>query len=144
MSSESFHHHAFRPTEVVLSFCTVASLSAAQDAQEEKTVVPATPMPAINEINIDQFAGAYLAIEKIYAETANQLDTMQTGGESVILEAEERVIRAIERSGLRPDEFNRIAKRTAMDGKLRVQIARKIAARRQMDGASNAGPCTQD
>lgn len=134
MSPLNYHHHAFRATTVVLSYCAVASLSA-RDAQEEIASEHDRSVPPITEQEIDQFAEAYVVIEEIYAQTVKELDVIQTGAEMVIVGAEERVIRAVECTGLRLDEFNRIGKHTAMNGQLCARIARKVEGHRRNCGS---------
>lgn len=97
---------------------------------EEMPSAWATPVPPINDQEVDQFAEACVAIEEIYAETAEKFDAEQAGAEMLIVEAEGRVIRAVECSGLRLDEFNRIAKRMESNGKVRARIERKIEEHR--------------
>ena len=122
---------------VVLGCCALASFSTAQNAQdEEPPAVPATPVPPeiapIEEQKLNQFAEAFLAIEEIHTQVAEELDEVETTADAVKAKAEQRVIQAVERSGLELDEFNQIAERTAMDVELRARIVKKLEERRRI------------
>src|SRR5688500_13342849 len=92
MSFDSFNQDSYRSTVVVLSFCAGASQITSQHSQKVNTT-PVTAMLPIDQARIDQFAEAYIAIEKNYIETAEALEVAQAGSDTVIVGAEERVIR---------------------------------------------------
>jgi hypothetical protein len=86
-----------------------------------------------DDTKIDQFADAYLAIEAIHTKVAAQLKDSTTTDESDAIKAnaETEIIAAVERSGLRLDEFNRIADVMASNTELRAKVASRVAERRK-------------
>jgi hypothetical protein len=136
MISESTYR-ALRPVTIVLGCCVISSFSMAQSTREEPPrAAPALPVPPevapIEEQKLDQFAEAFVAIEEINAQTAQQLDEVKTSAEVVVAEAEKRAFQALKSSGLEIDEYHQIAQRTAVDGKLRERLARKVEKRRRI------------
>lgn len=85
-----------------------------------------------NDAKIDQFADAYLAIEAIHTRVSTQLKNSANAKEAddIKANAETEIIAAVERSGLRLEEFNRIADVMASDAELRAKIAARVAERR--------------
>lgn len=98
-----------------------------------ETVAP-TPkeVAPLEDAKIDQFADAYLAIEKIQAEAATALKNTDDPDEASRLKeaAESRIIEAVERSGLRLEEFNQIAELMQVDLELRTKIVERVQKRR--------------
>lgn len=100
-----------------------------------ESVTPATPEVApLEEKKIDQFADAYLAIEEIHAKAAEELKSTSDpeSADKVKANAEAQIIQAVERSGLRLDEFNQIAELMAVDMELRAKIASRVQERRRI------------
>lgn len=97
-------------------------------------VTPATPEVTLEEKKIDQFADAYLAIEEIHAKAAEELKGTSDpqAADQVKANAESQIIQAVERSGLRLDEFNQIAELMAVDMELRAKIASRVEERRRI------------
>ncbi len=129
-----------RPT-ILLSFLLSTFICAAAFAQVEEPAGPppesiSPPPPEIAPLEdkkIDQFADAYLAIEQIHVQTASALKQTQDAdaANKVKAQAETRIIEAVERSGLRLDEFNQIADLMTMDADLRQKIASRVQERRK-------------
>lgn len=101
-------------------------------------IVP--PMPAdadsaqLEQKKIDQFAQAYIAVEDIHTQAEQELEKVDDPkrAEQVKASAEDRIIQAVERSGLKLDEFNQIAERMAQDRELRLRIADKVKELRRI------------
>ena len=123
------------------SFLLSTFVAAGAIAQVEE---PASPPPEsisppppevapLEDKKIDQFADAYLAIEQIHVQTASELKQTQDAdaANKVKAQAETRIIEAVERSGLRLDEFNQIADLMTMDADLRQKIASRVRERRK-------------
>lgn len=115
-------------------------VSASAQVEEPPAVPPETVTPPPQEVapladeKIDQFADAYLAIEEIHAQAAAELEhapDSQSANE-VKANAESRIIEAVERSGLRLEEFNQIAELMTIDMELRAKIADRVEKRRQI------------
>lgn len=98
--------------------------------------VPPTPRATapLQEEKIDQFADAYLAVEEVHSKTAAGLKTTTdpAAANEVRANAETQMIQAIERSGLRLQEFNQIVELCALDPALRVVVASKVEERRRI------------
>jgi hypothetical protein len=88
MISESVYR-TLRPVTIVLGCCVISSFSMAQSTRAEPPpAAPALPVPPeiapIDEQKLDQFAEAFIAIEEINAQTAQQLDEVETSAEAVV------------------------------------------------------------
>ena len=100
-----------------------------------QAVLPTPPEVApLEEQKIDQFADAYLAIEKIHAKAATELEATDDAeaANKVKANAEAQIIEAVERSGLRLEEFNQIADLMMVDIDLRSRIVKKVEERRSI------------
>lgn len=86
----------------------------------------------LDESKIDRFADAYIVVEEIQRDTAEQLSEITDSREASRkkLDADKRVNEAIRRAGLEPAEFDRIAQRMASDDSLKKKIAQEVAQRR--------------
>lgn len=100
---------------------------------EDVTPTPEEVAP-LEDKKIDQFADAYLAIEEIHAEAAAELKktTDPESANKVKAQAETKIIEAVERSGLRLEEFNQIAELMTVDVALREKIAHRVEQRRRI------------
>ena len=98
--------------------------------------VPPTPHEAapLEEEKLNQFADAYLAVEKVHSKTAAELKTTTdpAATNQVRAKAESQVIQAIERTGLQLQEFNQIVELCAVDPGLRVVVASKVEERKRI------------
>jgi hypothetical protein len=100
-----------------------------------ESVTPPPPETApLEDKKIDQFADAYLAIEEIHAEAAAELEQTPdaASANAVKANAESKIIEAVERSGLRLEEFNQIAELMTIDLELRARIADRVEKRRRI------------
>jgi hypothetical protein len=126
---------------ILLSFLLATFLAAHAIAQVEEPASPppesiSPPAPEVAPLEdkkIDQFADAYLAIEEIHVQTASELKQTEDAdaADKVKAQAETRIIEAVERSGLRLDEFNQIADLMTLDADLRQKIASRVQERRK-------------
>ena len=126
---------------ILLTFLLSTFLAAGAIAQVEEPVSPppeniSPPPPEVAPLEdkkLDQFADAYLAIEQIHVKTASELKQTQDAdaANKVKAQAEARIIEAVERSGLRLDEFNQIADLMVLDADLRQKIASRVQERRK-------------
>jgi hypothetical protein len=131
------------PIPCLISIFVMSGFVGAVSAQvEEPPVTPppesVTPPPQevapLEDKKIDQFADAYLAIEEIHSKAAADLKqtTDPESANQVKADAESRIIEAVERSGLRLEEFNQIAELMAVDVGLRAKIADRVEKRRKI------------
>lgn len=100
----------------------------------ESVTPPPEEVAPLEDQKIDQFADAYLAIEEIHATAAAELEqaTDSKAANEVKANAESKIIEAVERSGLRLEEFNQIAELMAVDVGLRAKIADRVEKRRKI------------
>ena len=117
----------------------LGSAAVSQVVEEEVPPVPppgATPVPPqtapLTDKKLDQYADAFLGIEQIEAEASEQLDKAEDQAAAVAIKekAEGAIIEAIERSGLKLDEFNQITEVAALDEDVRRRIADRVRKRR--------------
>jgi hypothetical protein len=130
----------------------VASIGWAQ-APEPPTTAPTNPAtteaPAVTDSNpatsgaqatiderkIDQFADAYVAVQQIQASAAAELDSAAgdpAKQQATQAKVESDMIAAVERTGLKLEEFNGIVQTMSADADLRAKVAAKI--REKMGG----------
>jgi uncharacterized protein DUF4168 len=105
------------------------------DPVPAETASPLTPGKAhLEEAQIDRFADAYIAVEAIQSNAAQKLRTTEDPQKAfeVKADAEGEIIEAVERSGLKLDEFNEIAEMMAADRELRLKIADRVRVRRNL------------
>ncbi|GFE91779.1 DUF4168 domain-containing protein [Steroidobacter agaridevorans] len=112
------------------------SIAVAQVPKEEAPPPSATPVPPaaapLEDKKLDQYADAYLDIEQIQVEASAQLDKADNEAAAVAIKekAEGAIIQAIERSGLKLDEFNQITEVAELDNDVRRKIADRVEKRR--------------
>lgn len=134
------------------AICMAASFSWAQTPEPPTTAEPPATVPpepatteapavtdstagaqtTIDEKKIDQFADAYIAVQKIQADTATQLDNSADDPakqQAAQAKAENEMIAAVERSGLKLEEFNGIVQTMSADPNLRARVVAKIRER---------------
>jgi hypothetical protein len=85
----------------------------------------------VDDKKIEQFADAYLAVQSIQQNAANELQTTSdpAKADQVKQKAETAMIGAVEKSGLKVDEFNHIVESMAADTNLRERVAAKLQER---------------
>lgn len=141
MNRRAAHRSRFPLLLTGLLYCIIASPSLAQLPEQDPTPAPppeASPVPPeaapLQEEKLDQFADAYLAIEEIEKAASAELSTAKdpSTASEIKAKAEERILSAVERSGLRLDEFNQIAELAAVDAALRMKLADKVERRRRI------------
>jgi hypothetical protein len=123
---------------IAASLCAAMLTSVSAQAQSKPSPSPEaiapTPREAapLQEEKINQFADAYLAVEEVHSKTAAELKTAKdpAAANAVRENAEGHVIQAIERTGLRLQEFNQIVELCAVDPELRVVVASIVERRR--------------
>jgi hypothetical protein len=103
----------------------------AQDPAAEPGAAQSGAM--VPEHKIDQFAEAYVAVEGIQTQAAQQIDSAadQEAANAVKVNAESEMIKAVERSGLKVEEFNEIVQAMTADEQLRSRVVEKIEQRRR-------------
>ena len=120
-------------------FATAAALAATPAlAQEATTTAPAQDAPAaeattqaqtsatVSDAEVDQFATAVVAVDKINKDTAVPADQKQT-----------QMASAVTASGLTPERFNSIATAMNADSALQAKVGAAIQAKAP---AAAAGP----
>jgi hypothetical protein len=87
---------------------------------------------AIDDKKIDQFAEAYVAVQKIQQNAASELDSAAgdpAKQQQTQAKVENEMIAAVERTGLKLDEFNGIVQTMTADANLRAKVVAKIRER---------------
>lgn len=113
-----------------------AMQEAAADAQATEDSVAqessSTTTAPVSEEKIDQFAEAYVAVEGIQTQAAEQLSSAadEESANAVKVNTETEMIQAVERSGLQVEEFNEIVQAMNGDPELRTKVLEKIEQRR--------------
>jgi Domain of unknown function (DUF4168) len=101
-------------------------------AQETMPSESATaPAPALNDKKIEQFADAYVEVQTIQQKASAELQQAPdtAAADSVKTKAESDMISAVERSGLKVDEFNQIVESMASNVEVRNKVAAKLQER---------------
>jgi hypothetical protein len=98
----------------------------------DEATAPAATASNISDSKIEQFANAYTAVQTIQQKAASQLQTAKdpAAADKVKSEAESDMIAAVERSGLKVDEFNHIIESMTADANLRQRVAAKLEERK--------------
>ena len=105
--------------------------STAADATSPPTSTAQTAV-AIDDQKIDQFADAYVAVQKIQSSAASELDSAASDPakqQQAQAKVESEMIAAVERTGLKLDEFNGIVQTMSADADLRARVVAKIRER---------------
>ena len=98
----------------------------------QTTTPNATAGATLDEQKIDQFADAYVAVQKIQTSAASELDS--TAGDpakqqQAQAKVENEMIAAVEKTGLKLEEFNGIVQTMSADADLRARVVAKIRER---------------
>lgn len=85
----------------------------------------------ISDQKIEQFADAYVAVQTIQEKAANDLQTAKDPAQAdqVKANAESDMIAAVEKSGLKVDEFNHIVETMTANADVRQRVAAKLQQR---------------
>jgi Domain of unknown function (DUF4168) len=131
-------HPSIRAAIIASGILLVSPAAFSQSAAEQGPPAPATAEPApstvqIDEKKVDQFAAAFVAVQDIQAQAAQQLSsaTDETQATQVKASAEKQMIAAVEREGLQVEEFNQIADLLSTDVALRSKVVEKVEKRRK-------------
>jgi hypothetical protein len=109
---------------------TEPGVTQAPDATTPQATTPGSA--AIDDKKIDQFADAYVAVQKIQANAASELDAAAGDPEkqqATQAKVENEMIAAVERTGLKLEEFNGIVQTMQADSNLRQRVVAKIRER---------------
>lgn len=109
---------------------------AASQTQPRESTTPmqqSQQSTTVSDEKIDQFAEAYVAVEGIQTQAAQQMSSAadQEAANAVKVNAETEMIKAVERSGLKVEEFNAIVQAMTSDVELRNKVVQKIEERRR-------------
>ncbi len=85
----------------------------------------------ISDQKIEQFADAYVAVQTIQEKAANDLQTAKEPAQAdqVKAKAESDMIAAVEKTGLKVDEFNQIVETMTANADVRERVAAKLQER---------------
>jgi hypothetical protein len=105
-----------------------------ESTSPQATTPSATPQAtvALDDQKIEKFADAYVAVQKIQTEAAGELDKSAsdpTKQQQAAAAVETQMIAAVERSGLKLEEFNGIVQTMTADADLRARVVAKIRDR---------------
>jgi hypothetical protein len=91
----------------------------------------------ITDQKIEQFANAYVAVQGIQEKAASDLQTAKdpATADKVKAGAETDMIAAVEKSGLKVDEFNQIVETMTADASVRDRVAAKLQERQGGGGS---------
>lgn len=86
---------------------------------------------SITDEKIEQFADAYVAVQTIQEKAATQLQNAKEPAQAdqVKAKAESDMIAAVEKSGLKVDEFNQIVETMTANADVRERVAAKLQER---------------
>jgi hypothetical protein len=107
---------------------------ATTDSTSPSAATPQSPSTgaALDEKKIDQFADAYVAVQKIQQNAAAELDSAASDPakqQQAQAKVENEMIAAVERTGLKLEEFNGIVQTMSADADLRARVVAKIRER---------------
>jgi Domain of unknown function (DUF4168) len=120
-----------------------ASIAAAQEqttpapTTTDETTAPAdaptaTQQTPIDDQKIEKFADAYVAVQTIQMKAAKELDSQSSDPakqQQTQAAVENEMIAAVERSGLKLEEFNGIVQTMTADADLRARVVAEIRER---------------
>jgi hypothetical protein len=104
----------------------------AEDPSTAGTRGPSTSdATAVDDKKLDQFANAYMQVQTIQQKAASDLQSSSdpAAADEVKAKAENDMIAAVERSGLKVEEFNQIVQSMASNVELRNRVAAKLQQR---------------
>lgn len=110
------------------------------ESQEPQSPVPESAqepglppeVALLEDKKLDQFADAYVAIERIHLQAERALATSPDTETASRVEQEAQIamVQAVERSGLVVEEFNQIATLAELNPDLGAEVARRVDMRR--------------
>ena len=98
----------------------------------DATASSSAPAVALDDQKIEKFAEAYVAVQKIQTEAAGELDKATSDPakqQEATAAVENQMIAAVERTGLKLEEFNGIVQTMTADADLRARVVAKIRER---------------
>jgi hypothetical protein len=122
-------------TATVLSIAGLCAIGHAS-AQTPPSALPEAAAPstaAVDDVKITQFADAYIAVQAIQQDAASRTQSDSVTPDSAAMAdttTQQRMLEAVQKNGLQPDEFNRIAQQVTVDPELRAKVAEKVQQRR--------------
>jgi hypothetical protein len=102
------------------------------DAADAAAPPKAAMQTPIDEQKIDKFADAYVAVQTIQTKAAQELDSASNDPakqQQTQAAVENEMIAAVERTGLKLEEFNGIVQTMTADADLRAKVVAKIKER---------------
>lgn len=98
---------------------------------DEAAAPPAQAATQLDDQKIEQFANAYVAVQEIQQRSAQKLDNTADPAKQQQDQAavENEMIAAVEKSGLKLEEFNSIVQSMTADVNLRARVVGKIRER---------------
>lgn len=120
------------PTTATPAEPAVTEGPATTDSTSPNAAMPQASTVAIDEKKIDQFAEAYVEVQKIQQSAASELDSAATDPakqQQTQAKVENDMIAAVERTGLKLEEFNGIVQTMSADADLRARVVAKIRER---------------
>jgi hypothetical protein len=107
------------------------SAPADQGAPVQESVPGNASAAQIDDRKIEQFADAYVAVQTIQQKAAADLQTATNPEQAAKVKstAENQMIAAVERTGLKVDEFNQIVETMASNTDVRSRVAAKLQQR---------------
>jgi cytoskeletal protein RodZ len=135
-ASVGWAQQAEPPTSVPDEPATTQAPSQTDSNVDQTAPNPATSPSAsatpIDDKKIDQFATAYVEVQKIQQKAASELDAAAADPakqQQTQAKVEYEMIAAVERTGLKLDEFNGIVQTMTADANLRAKVVAKIRER---------------
>lgn len=116
------------PAQEYPSPATESQMPPASETPESSAAAASTP---ITDQKIEQFADAYVAVQTIQEKAASDLQTAKEPAQAdqVKAKAETDMIAAVEKSGLKVDEFNQIVESMTANADVRERVAAKLQER---------------
>jgi hypothetical protein len=132
-----------KPLLLAILSATAFGASIASAQEQPTTSPPATEEPTatapnasqatpIDDQKIEKFADAYVAVQTIQTKAAKDLDSTTTDPakqKETQVAVETEMIAAVERTGLKLEEFNNIVQTMTADADLRARVVAEIRER---------------
>lgn len=108
-----------------------AAPALAQTPPEQAPPAAGSEIETVDEVKLDKFADAYVAVEEIRIEASAELEGATDGESAQTIEqdARTRMLKAVEESGLTVEEYNDIAQQVNANPELREDVQTRIDER---------------
>lgn len=105
-----------------------ASTAAKSTSSTTTTTTSSQNTGAVTDTKLNQFADAYVAVQKVQKEASTQLSANADAAKTqqVQSDAQVRIADAIQKNGLQLDEYNQIAQLINADDDLRTRAVERI------------------